>query len=141
MLLLVPLVTNWSIIFLIFENSLLLWLLTYLSSKGTKISFISWAFVKSTLSKIGSGHSTYYTGTSSKVYFGFIDVLSTTLRSLINVQGDKFSKKNKRTGRKSSSISVQGWFFSEWLRNPLDARNQYYFGFDTSTLVQRKYYK
>ena len=37
-----------------------------------------------------------------------------TLRSLINVQsginvqGDKFSKKNKRTGRKSSSISVKG---------------------------------
>ena len=30
-----------------------------------------------------------------------------TLRSLINVHGDKFSKKNKRTGRKSSSISVQ----------------------------------
>ena len=70
-----------------------------------------------------------------------------TLRSLINVQsvinvlGDIFSKKNKRTGRKISSISVQGWFFSERLRNPLDARNQYYFGFDTSTLVQRKYYK
>ena len=39
--------------------------------------------------------------------------VSTTLRSLINVQsvinvqGDKFSKKNKRTSRKSSSISVE----------------------------------
>ena len=30
------------------------------------------------------------------------------VQSVINVQGDKFSKKNKRTGRKSSSISVQG---------------------------------
>ena len=44
----------------------------------------------------------------------FITVVPPTLRSLINVQsiinvqGDKFSKKNKRTGRKSSSISVQG---------------------------------
>ena len=41
----------------------------------------------------------------------------TTVRSLINVQsvinvkGDKFSKKNKLTGRKSSLISVQGDFF------------------------------
>ena len=30
------------------------------------------------------------------------------VQSVINVQGDKFSKKNKRTGRKISSISVQG---------------------------------
>ena len=30
------------------------------------------------------------------------------VQSVINVQGDKFSKKNKRTGRKSSPISVQG---------------------------------
>ena len=29
------------------------------------------------------------------------------IQSLITVQGDKLSKKNKRTGRKSSSISVQ----------------------------------
>ena len=30
------------------------------------------------------------------------------VQSVINVQGENFSKKNKRTGRKSSSISVQG---------------------------------
>ena len=41
-------------------------------------------------------------------FFRHAKQVSTTLRSLINVQGDKFSKKNKRTGRKSSSISVQG---------------------------------
>ena len=29
------------------------------------------------------------------------------VQSVINVQGDKFSKKNKRTGQKSSPISVQ----------------------------------
>ena len=37
-----------------------------------------------------------------------LNELDNTLRSVINVQGDKFSKKNKRTGRKSPSISVQG---------------------------------
>ena len=35
-------------------------------------------------------------------------LVSTFVQSVLNVQGDKFSKKNKRTGRKSSSISVQG---------------------------------
>ena len=38
------------------------------------------------------------------------------VQSVINVQGDKFSKKNKRTGRKSSSIRVQDHrcqFFSD----------------------------
>ena len=36
------------------------------------------------------------------------------IQSLITVQGDKLSKKNKRTGRKSSSISVQvGKFFNK----------------------------
>ena len=30
------------------------------------------------------------------------------VQSVINVQGDKFSKKIKRTGRKRTSISVQG---------------------------------
>ena len=32
------------------------------------------------------------------------------VQSVINVQGDTFSKKNKYTGRKSSSISVQIYF-------------------------------
>ena len=38
------------------------------------------------------------------------------VQSVINVQGDQFSKKNKRTGRKSSSISVQVSFFQpSWM--------------------------
>ena len=50
----------------------------------------------------------------------------TTLMSLINVQsaitvqGDKLSKKNKRTGRKSSSISVQVSFFQKMYKFELD---------------------
>ena len=44
----------------------------------------------------------------TKSFFRHAKQVSTTLRSLINVQGDKFSKKNKRTGRKSSSKSVEG---------------------------------
>ena len=35
------------------------------------------------------------------------------VQSLITVQGDKFSKKNKHKGQKKSSISVQVSFFSE----------------------------
>ena len=35
------------------------------------------------------------------------------VQSLITAQGDNISKKNKRTDRKNSSISVQVSFFSE----------------------------
>ena len=36
-----------------------------------------------------------------------------TLTSLISVQGDKLFKKNKYTGRKSSSITYRYYFFTE----------------------------
>ena len=41
-------------------------------------------------------------------YFATLRSLINVQSSVINVKGDNFSKKNKRTGRKSSSISVQG---------------------------------